>query len=317
VPTDQHEPARVPYGFDLPPDEHRLLRGRPPRQALDWAASALGSKARVVSAKAMVGGRSSAVHALTILDRDDRPHHVVLRRYVRPELQAEEPDLAEREATVLQVLDTSRVAAPRLLAVDVHGDEAGVPAVLMSRLRGRIDWEPTDLDAYLNRLAESLPLVHDIAVPADVAVRPYRPYELGRSLGPPAWTRHPRAWAKAIELYQGPPPILEQRFIHRDYHPGNVLWSGAAVGVVDWVHASIGSPDADAGHCRCNLAGWFGLDAADRFLELYLAASGRSEYHPYWDIAAVLGGNGDDAFLTDGEPEDEPLLAQAVSRLGR
>jgi len=95
-----------------------------------------------------------------------------------------------------------------------------------------------------------------------------------------------------------------------------VLWSRGTVGVVDWVHASIGSPDADAGHCRGNLAGWFGLDAADRFLELYLAASGRSDYHPYWDIAAVLGGNGEEAFLTDGESEDEPLLGQAVSRLG-
>jgi aminoglycoside phosphotransferase (APT) family kinase protein len=314
VPTDQHEPARVPYGFELPPDEHRLLRGRPPRQALDWAASAFGSKARVAWARAMAGGCSSAVHALTILDADDRPHHVVLRRYVRPELQAEEPDLAEREATVLQLLDSSRVAAPRLIAVDLGGDEAGVPAVLMSRLPGRIDWEPTDLDAYLDRLAEPLPLVHDIAVPPDVAVRPYRPYELGRSLGPPAWTRHPRAWAKAIELYQGPPPILEQRFIHRDYHPGNVLWRRQHVsGIVDWQSASIGSPAADVAHCRCNLVDHFGIDAADRFLARWQSLSGRREYHPYWDVTVVVAPT--DSY-GDPDPRLDEWIADVVSVLG-
>jgi hypothetical protein len=87
------------------------------------------------------------------------------------------------------------------------------------------------------------------------------------------------------------------------------------VGVVDWVHASIGSPDADAGHCRANLAGWFGPEAADRFLELYLAASGRSTYHPFWDIAAALGGHGEEAFEIDCDSGDEDFLAHAVSRL--
>ena len=35
----------------------------------------------------------------------------------------------------------------------------------------------------------------------------------------------------------------------------------------------------------------------------------------YWDIAAAIGGHGEEAFTTDGESSGEAFLAQAVSRL--
>jgi hypothetical protein len=41
---------------------------------------------------------SSAVHLLTVQDSREQRRQAVLRRYVRPELNAEEPDIAEREA---------------------------------------------------------------------------------------------------------------------------------------------------------------------------------------------------------------------------
>jgi hypothetical protein len=138
-------------------------------------------------------------------------------------------------------------------------------------------------------LAAPLPVIHDVKVPAGVTVRPYRPYELGRDLGPPPWTRYPKAWAKAIELYEKPPPLLEQRFIHRDYHPGNVLWRrGRVTGIVDWQSARLGSPEADVGHCRSNLVDHFCIEAADRFLARWQALSGRRDYHPYWDVTVVV-----------------------------
>jgi aminoglycoside phosphotransferase (APT) family kinase protein len=90
-----------------------------------------------------------------------------------------------------------------------------------------------------------------------------------------------------------------------------VLWTNGRVsGVVDWPNASIGDPSADVGHCRMNLAGTLGLEAADRFLEL----TGIDDYHPYWDIAAALGGF-DSATLAQWTPVDEEFLARAVRRL--
>ena len=107
-------------------------------------------------------------------------------------------------------------------------------------------------------------------------------------------------------------PAHERRFIHRDHHPGNVLWQrGAVSGVVDWANASVGSPDADVGHCRLNLAGTLGLGAADRFLELHRGLTDRGAYDPYWDVVAALGGHDEEVFT----PTDERFLARALARL--
>jgi hypothetical protein len=119
-------------------------------------------------------------------------------------------------------------------------------------------------------------------IPEGVRIRPYRPYELGKQLLPPTWTRHPRAWWRAIEVYQGPAPSTERVFLHRDFHPGNVLWRRRRLtGVVDWANASLGAPEADVGHCRANLAGHLGSAVADDFLARWQALTGRTSYHPY------------------------------------
>jgi hypothetical protein len=58
-----------------------------------------------------------------------------------------------------------------------------------------------------------------------------------------------------------------------------------------------------------------GEAAADRFLQLYRAAAGRGdEYHPYWDIAAAVGGLDEDVDEAL-PPADVSFLAGAVPRL--
>jgi len=304
---------RVPHGFRLAHAEHRLLRSRPPAAALRWARAAVGERARVVAVRARSGGTSSAVHVIHLEDRRGSRHRLVLRRYVRADWLAEQPDLAEREAEVLRVLEVGPVPAPRLVAVDPTGEQAGVPAVLMTFLPGRLDWAPSDLDGWLERLAEPLPVIHATPVPTAARIPLYRPHELDRALAPPPWTRHRRAWERAVEVYLGPPPSGEQVFIHRDYHPGNVLWSRRRVsGIVDWANASLGAPEADVGHCRANLAGHFDLTIADRFLARYHTLTGRTGYHPYWDIAVVVGPI--DSY-GDPDPDLDAFLSRAVARL--
>jgi aminoglycoside phosphotransferase (APT) family kinase protein len=304
-----------PYGYEVAPQDAILLRGAPPDRALRWAESAVGPRARTLAVRALEGGTSSAIHALDVDTAAGRTHRLVLRRFVRADWLAEEPSAPQREAAALEVVRESAVRTPRLVALDPDGRDAGTPALLMTRLDGQVEWNPAELEAYLRRLAAALPAIHALAPPFDARIPEYDPYEL-RLSDPPRSSRRPEIWSRAIETFRHPLRSAERRFIHRDYHPGNVLWRNCDLaGVVDWVHASIGSPDADAGHCRANLAGWFGLEAADRFLDLYLAASGRGEYHPYWDIAAALGGHSEEAFTTEGESSDEAFLAQAVARL--
>src|SRR5712691_6980807 len=188
--TSGHPPAGVipagrpaAHGFCDDEATRRLLRSRPPRQALAWAAARLGGS--VISARALRGGMSSAVHLLTAHDGGEQRRQAVLRRYVRPELNAEEPDIAEREARALRVAGSAGVPTPLLLAVDPSGDGAGVPAVLMSRLPGRVDWWPSDVDSWLRRLAGLLPAIHAAPLPPPGALPRFAPH-LQASYRPPA-----------------------------------------------------------------------------------------------------------------------------------
>jgi aminoglycoside phosphotransferase (APT) family kinase protein len=303
----------VPHGFALEADDRRLLRGRPPDRALAWVAESTGA-ARLLGVRSRSGGTSSAIHVLHLEDRRGARIRVVLRRYVRAEWLAEEPDLAAREAEVLRLLESGDVPAPGLLAVDPTGERAGNPAVLMSALPGRVDWAPHDLEGWLQQLAAALPSIHATRIPNGATIRPYRPYELGKQLGPPAWTRYPKAWSRAIEIYQEPPPSDERVFLHRDYHPGNVLWRRRRLtGVVDWANASLGAAEADVGHCRANLTGQLGPAAADDFLARWQAIAGRTSYHPYWDIAVEVGPA--DSYDDTPDPTLDAWIARAVAQL--
>jgi aminoglycoside phosphotransferase (APT) family kinase protein len=248
----------------------RLLRSRPPRQALARAAAQLGGP--VISARALQGGMSSAVHLLTVQDSGRRRRHAVLRRYVRPELNAEEPDIAAREARALRVAGSARVPTPALLGVDPSGDGAGVPAVLMSRLPGRVDWWPSDTGRRLRRLAGVLPAIHAAPLPPAGPIGPFAACPQA-SYEPPAWARYPAVWQRAAEIYHGPAPGLPAVLLHRDFHPGNVLWRwGTVSGVVDWQAACTGPAVADVAHCRVNLL-TFGAEAAERFTALWQHAA--------------------------------------------
>ena len=278
------------YGFDLPPEDTKLLRGPLPGAARQWVRDAIGPGARIVSEHPRAGGTSSAIHGVTVDDAHGVRSHLVLRRYVRQDWLAREPDLAEHEARVLALLEPSRVSAPHLVAVDPSGGHCDVPAVLMTRLPGRIRWTSRDLDGFLTGLVDAMVTIHAVDVPDSVTIRPFTPYDEGQLLEPPPGTSCPEAWACAIEVHAGPPPVREHRFIHRDFHPGNVLWRGDSVtGVVDWCNASLGSPEADVGHCRINLARTFGHDAAEHLTARYLERSGRDGYDPYWDLVDAVG----------------------------
>ncbi len=315
--TQLSEPdeRRSHHGFELDADDEALLRGPVPAQALRWVEESLGPSARVLGSDALAGGTSSAVHGLRVDTGGSHPLELVLRRFVRLDWLAEEPDTAAREAQALELLADVDLPTPRLVAVDPDGSHAGAPSVLMARLPGGVEWDPPAVEEFLRALAEPLPVIHSVRVAPGVRLPGYRPYPL-RIRRPPAWAARADVWERAFDVIDGSFPGHERSFVHRDYHPGNVLWErGRVTGIVDWVNASIGSPWADVGHCRVNIASELGQEAADRFLDLYRAVSGRTDdYHPYWDISAAIGGLDEDV---DGEPSpaDERFLVAAVARL--
>lgn len=295
------------YGYDLGADLHRALRDPPPDDALDWVVAAVGAD-RVIEVRPLEGGRSSAVHLLTLQGRSGARLPVVLRRYVL-DWVIDEPWAPGNEVRILRHLAETAVPAPRLLASD-DGSATGTPATVMSVLPGRVIWHPGELEPWLWRLAEMLPMIHAVPVTADLSA--WAPYEPATDLVPPPWSRHPRAWQRALEQYAGPTPPSDRVFLHRDYHPGNVLWSGGEVtGIVDWVGGCAGPPEEDVAHCRANLAGVAGMAAADRFLAIWQDLTGRPDYHPYFDLTAVVSM----ASETPDAAMDE-FVASAAARLG-
>jgi len=278
-------------------------RRRPPERALRWVTESLGAGSRIVSLRRPTAGGWHANHALTVVDRSGRAQRLVLRRWARPEWIVDDPDLTPaREAAVLELLADSPVRAPRVVAADPHGAACDVPALLITRLPGRPPGLPSHMDDFLAQLAQRLAEIHAAGTRARGRIPGYRSYHDLRRSAPPPWSRRPELWERARERVAAEPPPGPCSLIHRDYHPGNTLWSrGRLTGVIDWTTASWGARAVDAAHMRWNLAVRYGLDAAYRFLHLHRSlAGGASDDQPYWDAVTVLD------LVPDMDPGDWP-----------
>lgn len=228
----------------------------------------------------MTGGITSAVHRLAV-DRDSRRYILVLRQYERAETNSEQ---ARQEAETLLAIRNVGLPAPELVAFDAEGSNTGThPAVLMSRLPGRLDLTPRDPDDWLGQIARVAVRIHA----CQIAAPGFRSWIDTADLPVPASAGRPPVWRVAFTVLRQPQPPLACCFIHRDFQHFNFLWRrGRLTGVVDWAMASTGPADIDVGHCRLNLAVLFGADLAERFRSAYEAESGRA-VDPWWDLHAL------------------------------
>jgi len=290
-----------------------VLARRPPADALRWAAQSVGPGSRIVSVDALPSSWL-ANHSVDVVDRRGTTHELVLRRWARPGWEAGDPEMtAAHEVGVLELLGASPVPAPELVAADPDADVCDVPALLIIRLGGEPPpARPPELSSFLEQLAGALPAIH--AVDPSGRVHAYSPYYEPDRIAVPAWSGRPDLWEQAINVFAGPPPGTESCLIHRDYHPGNTLWSGGRLtGIVDWTTASVGAPAVDLAHMRWNLAVDHGLDAADEFLARHRELAGEPEHVPYWDVVTAIDVL-PEIDLVDGATLDE-FVAAALARL--
>jgi aminoglycoside phosphotransferase (APT) family kinase protein len=257
-----------------------------------WVTEVIGPGSRVMSARRLRLGSWHVNHALNVADGGGRTHRLVLRRWARPGWETGDPDYTvERETRVLGLLGPTSVPTPVVVAADPAGVHCGVPAIILTRLPGH---PPHPADAatggFCCQLAETLAVIHDAGSAAGARLDPYRLYYDRPRAAPARWMHRYAVWAQATAVARQPPPAAAMTLIHRDYHPGNTLWSrGRLTGVVDWTQASCGPPGLDLGHMRWNLVADHGQQAADRFLACYRAATGITlDEQPYWDLVSLL-----------------------------
>ncbi|MDQ0701075.1 alpha/beta fold hydrolase [Streptomyces sp. W4I9-2] len=253
-----------------------------------WVAKQLGNGRKVTGLRLLSGGWSSQMRRLSL----DDGTALVQRTFVKPFFRHHGPGLLGREASVLELLTGQEsIPAPDFVAVDATAEHCDHPTLLMSALPGRVRVDEDDLDRRLDLLAAQLVSIHSV-VPDE---RP-RTYQ--------AWTSPERVrtpdgplWERAVDVIRRDPPPYDGCFLHRDFHPGNVLFTGAGpklriTGVVDWVETSWGPADLDVAHCSTALALLHGPAYGLDFRERYEAHGGRGladdPDHLYWRLLDAL-----------------------------
>ncbi len=260
--------------------------------ALAWAEEHLGPVADV---RALEGGRTSTMLAIT--PRDGEP--AVLRLMTEEPWRTHGAELTARERHAQRLLAGTPVPAPRTLALDATGEQCGHPAHLMTRLPGRLELHRSDRGS-LELLAELLATVHAVEPSGDV--RLFQSWAWEAKYDVPCWASDPGPWQDAFALLRTPVPAYQPTFLHRDFGPHNVLWSGGRVsGLVDWVETSVGPAWLDVAHAATNLALRGGNEVADRFAAAYVDRTGRvpEPYHDVMDVVGFLPPPGRDGLVTD------------------
>ena len=183
-------------------------------------------------------------------------------------LYSDGDNTAPLEWSHLEFAQRVTAPVPEPIAADLESVWFGRPAVVMSRLPGRPDVTPKDIESWAAALAQTLTQLHETALDGGRCA-PTSP--LTETWEPPAG-EHDRLTAAAVSAVTARLPSLssERVFTHGDFHPGNVLWQrGRISGVVDWSAARLDSRWSELAYCRADVCLLLGPDVADRLADAY------------------------------------------------
>ncbi|MFJ8585666.1 phosphotransferase family protein [Streptomyces sp. NPDC093595] len=268
-----------------------------------WVEGRLPPGDRIRAVVALRGGWTSSMRRLDI-EGPGAPYSLVLRSFVKPFYVKHAAGLLTREAGILGLLAGTDVPVATLWGVDAAAEHCDHPSLLMSLLPGSVRLDEDDVERRTRLLARQLAALHAMRVPERDRPRAYEAWTGPERVRVPAGTARPELWARAVDVIRREPPAHRPCFLHRDFHPGNVLFGAdgdrpVITGVVDWVETSWGPADLDVAHCSTALALLHGVPAGMRLADEYLAAGGVISEDPadhlYWRLLDAL------AFAPDAE----------------
>ncbi|MFE3020992.1 phosphotransferase family protein [Streptomyces sp. NPDC059256] len=271
--------------------------GRSWEATRSWVEKGLSEAEHIDKVVRLRGGWTSEMRRLDV-SGPGGGRSLVLRSFVQPFFVRHAEGLLTREATVLRLLGDTDVPAATLAAVDATAQYCDHPSLLMSLLPGTVRLGNQGAADRAELLARQLVRIHRLPVTAQQRPRTYQAWASPERVTLPAVTARPELWERAFDVIRRKPPAHQGRFLHRDFHPGNVLFTGAGddlgiSGVVDWVETSWGPADLDVAHCSTALALLHGIPEGMRFADRYVATGGTladdDTDHLYWRLLDALG----------------------------
>lgn len=226
----------------------------------DALAEAVARGARVTRVHRLVGGGSADAYDVTL---DRAPGRVVVKVF------RDGDDTAPLEWSRLEFAQRVTMPVPELIAADLESTWFGRPAIVMSRLTGRPDVAPNDVDSWIGSLARALSELHETAL--DDAEGALTQPPIADTWRPPAG-QHDSLISRAVNAVTAHLPSLasEHVFTHGDFNPSNVLWHrGRISGVVDWSAARLDARWSELAYCRGSVCYLLGPDIADRLADAY------------------------------------------------
>ena len=266
------------------------LKRRPTPEAMQHLLDEIAPGGRITAITRLRGGISCGMHGVNITERTGAKLRVVVRRY-NDYWAKKEPQIAHREFRTLKALEKAGIPAPRPIWVDPDGATFGAAAIVQTWLPSRANLAPTNLDTYLNRLAEALAQLHQADFhPSDTAHLKMKFRELAEDIkGEKVIARclkHPAGERILKTLNESMPRMSTPTLIHNDFWPGNTVWSrGKLTGITDWEYPALGEPAFDVAYCRMDLTFLFGSAAANQFRTHYEDITGARLNAPqFWDL---------------------------------
>ncbi|HEX6873345.1 MAG TPA: aminoglycoside phosphotransferase family protein, partial [Micromonosporaceae bacterium] len=260
-----------------------------------WVARFLDEGERIDRVELLRGGWTSRMRRLHVNGPRSR-RALVLRSFVKPFFVRHAHGLLSREAAILRLLGGTNVPVPRLIAVDATADHCEHPSLLMTSLPGQVRLDDAGASDRFDLLARQLTQLHRVPVADRSRPREYQAWTTPDGVAVPHGA-DAALWRRAIAAIRREPPAYQPCLLHRDFHPGNVLFTGHGgdtriSGVVDWVEVSWGPADLDVAHCATALALLHGPEHGLAFADRYLAAGGHLSPHAtdrlYWRLLDAL-----------------------------
>lgn len=224
---------------------------------LGVAIAAADPRARIVARRALRGGLSNT---MTVVDV--RVDGAAARWVVRQRRETfDDLDRIGDEAAVLQRLARAGLPVPRI----VH---AGGNVIVLEYVDATARLEVDFGGIAAPSLASMLAAIHGIDI--GLSLQRNADYFRWRIDAEPEVMdlamREPEIRGALRGVALPDPP----GFVHGDFWPGNVLWSGDRIAaVIDWESAALGDPLADVACTRLDLLFVYGRDAMDEFTECY------------------------------------------------